>query len=281
VSQTITQVDAFTDTPFRGNPAAVCLLPGPADAGWMQSVAKEMNLSETSFLHRVEGGFSLRWFTPVVEIDLCGHATLASAHALWEEGVLRPDEPARFHTRSGVLTATRGEDGWITMDFPAKPPTRAAQRAEYEALEGVLGASIRSAWINAFDMLVELDNEAALRGLRPDFTRLKRFAVRGVIATSRATTPGYDFVSRFFAPAAGVDEDPVTGSAHCCLGPFWAERFDKTEFLAYQASERGGVIRVTVRGDRVLLGGKAVTVLRAQLATAALPGQAEAGGKPR
>ena len=270
MSQTITQVDAFTDTPFRGNPAAVCLLPGPADAAWMQAVAREMNLSETSFLHPVEGGFSLRWFTPAVEVDLCGHATLASAHAMWEEGVLGPDEPARFHTRSGLLTATRGIDGWITMDFPAKPPTRAAQRAEYEALEGALGAPIKSAWINAFDMLVELGSEEAIRDLRPDFTRLKRFAVRGIIATSRAITPGYDFVSRFFAPAAGVDEDPVTGSAHCCLGPFWAERFDKTEFLAYQASDRGGVVRVGVRGDRVLLAGQAVTVMRATLTAAAM-----------
>ena len=271
MSQTIIQVDAFTDTPFRGNPAAVCLLPEPGDAGWMQAIAKEMNLSETSFLHRVEGGFSLRWFTPVVEVDLCGHATLAAAHALWEEGVIRPDEPARFHTRSGLLSATRGEDGWITLDFPAKPPTRAAQRPEYEALEGALGASIQSAWINAFDMLVELDSESTVRGLRPDFTRLKRFAVRGVIATSRASMAPYDFVSRFFAPAAGIDEDPVTGSAHCCLGPFWAERLDKTEFLAYQASERGGVIRVTVRGDRVLLGGQAVTVMHARWRTAASP----------
>ena len=237
----------------------------------MRAVAREMNLSETAFLHRIDDGFSLRWFTPAVEVDLCGHATLASAHVLWEDGVIPPNEPARFQTRSGRLTATRGDDGWITLDFPAKPVTRAAQRAEIEALEPALGAELRSAWMNAFDMLVELDSEAVVRGLRPDFTRLKRFAVRGIIATSRASTPGYDFVSRFFAPAAGVDEDPVTGSAHCCLGPFWADRFDRTEFVAYQASDRGGVVRVSVRGDRVLLGGQAVTVLRGELATEADP----------
>ncbi len=271
MSQTIVQVDAFTDTPFRGNPAAVCLTGGPVDERWMKDVAREMNLSETAFLHPSEDGFSLRWLTPLVEVDLCGHATLASAHFLWEQGVVRPDRPARFHTRSGLLTASRGDDGWITLDFPAKPPTRAAQRPEYEALEEALGAPIRSAWINAFDMLVEFEAEPDVRGLRPDFARLKRFAVRGVIATSRASGPPYDFVSRFFAPASGIDEDPVTGSAHCFLGPFWADRLDKTDLLAFQASDRGGVVRVSVRGDRVLLGGQAVTVLRAELATAALP----------
>lgn len=273
MSQTIVQVDAFTDTPFRGNPAAVCRTPGPVDEGWMKAVAREMNLSETAFLHPVDDGYSLRWLTPVVEVDLCGHATLASAHVLWEDGVVPPGEPARFQTRSGLLTATRGDDGWIAMDFPAKPVTRAAQRSEIEALEGALGAPIRSAWMSAFDMLAELESESALRGLRPDFSRLKRFAVRGVIATSRAESPGFDFVSRFFAPASGVDEDPVTGSAHACLGPFWADRFDRADFVAYQASERGGVVRVSVRGDRVLLGGQAVTVLRGELAAGALPGR--------
>ncbi|HWE35454.1 MAG TPA: PhzF family phenazine biosynthesis protein, partial [Isosphaeraceae bacterium] len=227
--------------------------------------------SETAFLHRVDDGFSLRWFTPAVEVDLCGHATLASAHMLWEDEMIPPDEPARFQTRSGTLSASRGDDGWITLDFPAKPVTRSAQRPEIEALETALGSGLKSAWMSAFDMLVELDSESAVRGLRPDFTRLKRFAVRGIIATSRASTPGYDFVSRFFAPASGIDEDPVTGSAHCCLGPFWADRFDRTEFVAYQASDRGGVVRVTVRGDRVLLGGQAVTVLRGVLATEAGP----------
>jgi PhzF family phenazine biosynthesis protein len=270
VSQTIVQVDAFTDAPFNGNPAAVCLTPGPVDEGWMKAVAREMNLSETAFLHRVEDGFSLRWFTPAVEVDLCGHATLAAAHVLWEDGVIPPNEPARFRTRSGTLVASRGDGGWITMDFPSKQVIRSAEPSEFEALTAALGTTLRSAWRNEYDMVVELDSEAAVRGLRPDFTRLKRFAVRGIIATSRASTPGYDFVSRFFAPASGIDEDPVTGSAHCCLGPFWADRFDRTQFVAYQASERGGVVRVSVRGDRVLLGGQAVTVLRGELAQEAL-----------
>jgi PhzF family phenazine biosynthesis protein len=278
MSQSIVTVDAFTDTPFLGNPAAVCLTPGPVDEGWMKRLAREMNLSETAFLHPVDDGYSLRWLTPTIEVDLCGHATLAAAHFLWEDGLIAPDQVARFQTRSGLLTATRSPDGWITLDFPAKPVSRAAMPAEIETLETVFGTKILSGWINAFDMLIELPSEAAVRELRPDFTRLKRFAVRGVIATARASTPGFDFVSRFFAPAAGVDEDPVTGSAHACLGPFWADRFDKADFLAYQASERGGVIRVSVRGDRVLLGGQAVTVLRAELAAGALPVLRTAGG---
>jgi PhzF family phenazine biosynthesis protein len=269
MSQRIVTVDAFTDRPFLGNPAAICLTAGPVDEGWMKRLAREMNLSETAFIHPVADGFSLRWLTPAIEVDLCGHATLASAHVLWEDGVVPADAPIRFLTRCGTLTASRGADGWITLDFPAKPVTRAAQRGEYEALEAVLGAPILSAWMSAFDMLVELGSEAVLRSLKPDYTRLKRFAVRGVIATSRASTPGFDFVSRFFAPAAGVDEDPVTGSAHSVLGPFWADRFDKPDFLAYQASERGGVVRVSVQGDRVLLGGQAVTVLRAELTDSA------------
>jgi PhzF family phenazine biosynthesis protein len=271
MSQTIVQVDAFTDMPFLGNPAAVCMTPGPVDAGWMSRLAREMNLSETAFLHPVEEGFSLRWLTPTVEVNLCGHATLAAAHLLWEDGVIAADAPALFQTRSGVLTATRSSDGWITLDFPSQPVIRAAIPAEVETLAAVLGVPIVSAWMNASDMLVELDSEATLRRLRPDFARLKRFAVRGIIATARASTPGFDFVSRFFAPAVGIEEDPVTGSAHCCLGPFWAERFDRTTFVAHQASERGGTIRVEVAGPRVRLGGQAVTILRATLATVASP----------
>jgi PhzF family phenazine biosynthesis protein len=271
MSQKIVTVDAFTDTPFAGNPAAVCLTPGPVDEGWMKRLAREMNLAETAFLHPDADGFSLRWLTPMVEVDLCGHATLASAHLLWEDGVVAADATIRFKSRSGTLTASRDSDGWITLDFPAKPVTRPAQRTELETIESVLGTPIVSAWMSAFDMLVELGSEATVRELRPDFTRLKRFAIRGLIATSRASTPGVDFVSRFFAPAVGVDEDPVTGSAHCVLGPYWADRFDRTDFVAYQASERGGTVRVSVRGDRVLLGGQAVTVLRAVLSTGASP----------
>jgi PhzF family phenazine biosynthesis protein len=257
--QPITQVDAFTDKPFAGNSAAVCVLPESRDESWMQSVALEMNLSETAFLVRQAVGYQLRWFTPAVEVDLCGHATLASAHALWEEGRLRPDEQARFYTRSGLLTARRSGD-WIEMDFPAKPEEAAPAP---DGLIEALGASAKYVGRNAFDYIVELDSEDTLRRLKPDFTLLQKIPVRGVIVTSRAAD--YDFVSRFFAPASGINEDPVTGSAHCCLGPFWRARLNKTEFVAYQASARGGVVRVRLEGDRVLLGGQAVTVLRGEL----------------
>src|SRR6266404_3734779 len=255
----ITQVDAFTDKPFAGNPAAVCLLPQAREASWMQSVAREMNLAETAFLVRHADAFQLRWFTPTVEVDLCGHATLASAHALWEEGHLAPGEQARFDTRSGRLTADRRGD-WIEMDFPAKPEEQAA--APEGLVEG-LGASPKYVGRNAFDYIVELESEDAVRALRPNHSLLKKIPVRGVIVTSRGAD--YDFISRFFAPGSGIDEDPVTGSAHCCLGPFWAARLGKSEFVAFQASSRGGVVRVQVQGDRVRLGGQAVTVFRAAL----------------
>lgn len=257
----IIQADAFTDRPFGGNPAAVCLLPEPREASWMQDVAREMNLSETAFLHPEADGYRLRWFTPAVEVDLCGHATLASAHVLWEAGRLRPDQPARFATRSGPLTAWR-QGEWIEMDFPAKPPEPAAAPP---GLAAALGITPRAVARNQFDYLVEVDSEEVLKALRPDFRQLRAIAARGIIVTSRAASAPYDFVSRFFAPAAGIDEDPVTGSAHCCLGPFWQKQLGRDEFLAYQASARGGVVRVRVAGDRVRLGGQAVTVLRGEL----------------
>jgi len=225
----------------------------------MQLVAREMNLAETAFLLRQADGYQLRWFTPMVEMDLCGHATLASAHALWEEGHLPPGEQARFHTRSGLLTAQRKGD-WIEMDFPAKPDEPAPAP---DGLIEALGASPKYIGKNEFDYIVELDSEDTVRRLKPDFTLLEKIPVRGVIVTSRAAD--YDFVSRFFAPASGIPEDPVTGSAHCCLGPFWRERLNKTEFVAYQASARGGVVRVRLERDRILLGGQAVTVLRGEL----------------
>src|SRR5713226_4627401 len=225
----------------------------------MQSVAREMNLAETAFLVRHADAFQMRWFTPTVEVDLCGHTTLASAHALWEEGQLAPDQQARFDTRSGRLTADRRGD-WIEMDFPAKPEEQAA--APEGLVEG-LGASPKYVGRNAFDYIVELDSEEVVRTLQPNFALLGKIPVRGVIVTSRAAE--YDFISRFFAPASGINEDPVTGSAHCCLGPFWRSRLNKTEFVAYQASARGGVVRVRLEGDRVRLGGQAVTVFRAAL----------------
>ncbi|HEY9749319.1 MAG TPA: PhzF family phenazine biosynthesis protein [Allocoleopsis sp.] len=259
---TITQVDAFTNQPFSGNPAAVCVLPEPRPDQWMQQVAREMNLSETAFLLQQEDGFNLRWFTPTVEVDLCGHATLASAHVLWELGYLEPAQEARFHTRSGLLTAQRQED-WITLNFPAQPATAIAPPAELAAALG--GANIQYVGSNQIDYLVELESAAVIRDLQPNLSLLKTFSVRGIIVTSRADTEAYDFVSRFFAPQSGIDEDPVTGSAHCCLGPFWQERLQKDEFLAYQASPRGGVLRVQCQGDRVAIAGQVVTVLRGEL----------------
>jgi PhzF family phenazine biosynthesis protein len=239
----------------------VCILEAPADEEWMQSVAMEMNVAETAFLYPIEGGWNLRWFTPTVEVDLCGHATLASAHVLWEEGHLAPAQQARFHTKSGLLTGDRAGE-WIELDFPAKREEPAPMPA---GLAEALGAAPKYVGRNQFDYLVEVDAEETVRRLTPNHAALAALPVRGVIVTSRADAPGYDFVSRFFAPGSGVAEDPVTGSAHCALGPFWQARLGKSELVGYQASARGGVVRVRVAGDRVKLGGKAVTVLRGEL----------------
>ncbi len=257
----IYQVDAFTSDPYRGNPAAVCLLDSPGEEAWMQKVAREMNLSETAFLHSAEEGFGLRWFTPAVEVDLCGHATLASAHILWETGRLPPGESARFHTLSGLLTARReGED--IELDFPATPEEAADPP---EGLIRALGVKPVYVGRNRFDYLVEVASEEEIREATPDFTLLGKVSARGIMVTSIASSPGFDFVSRFFAPAAGIDEDPVTGSSHCTLGPYWARRLGRQEFNAWQASARGGALTVRVAGDRVLLGGRAVTILKGEL----------------
>jgi PhzF family phenazine biosynthesis protein len=257
------QVDAFTSEPFRGNPAAVCLLDRERADRWMQDVAGEMNLSETAFLLPRDDGFSLRWFTPAVEVALCGHATLASAHALWEEQVLAPSEIARFHTKSGLLTAER-QGEWIELDFPATREERA------EAPDGLLSSLgvTEAVYVgrNKFDYLVEVASEEIVRSLDPDHAQLRKIPVRGVIVTSRATMPDADFVSRFFAPGSGVDEDPVTGSAHCCLTPYWATRLGKDAMTGYQASRRGGYVRGRADGERVKLGGRAVTVFRGELA---------------
>ena len=266
MAQRITQVDAFTAAPFAGNPAAVCVLPAIHDDGWMQNVAKEMNLSETAFLVRQADGFSLRWFTPTVEMALCGHATLASAHVLWEEGHLAPDAEARFHTLSGLLTATL-QDGWITMNLPTHtfqpidPPPALGAALHVTPLAVVKGEQ-------ADDMyLVEVESEEIVRALAPDFASLATLPGHGIIVTSRATaSPAYDFVSRFFAPKIGIDEDPVTGAAHCYLTPYWAHKLGKEQLNAYQASPRGGVLRVRLDGARTWLSGQAVTVLRGELA---------------
>ena len=261
--QPIVQVDAFADRPFAGNPAAVCVLDRPRDDGWMQRVAREMNLSETAFLEPADdGGYRLRWFTPAVEVDLCGHATLASAHALWESGALDASAEARFHTRSGLLTARKDGD-WIWLDFPALPPQEVPIP---DGLREAIGAEPRFVGRSRFDLLVEVASEDAVRALRPDLRAIRGLSVRGLIATARGSEAGgFDFVSRFFAPGAGVDEDPVTGSAHCVLAPYWAAKLGKDEMTAYQASDRGGVVRVRLAGDRVRLGGQAVTVLRGEL----------------
>ena len=221
-----------------------------------------MNLSESAFLHRQSDGFQLRWFTPMVEVDLCGHATLASAHALWEAGYLKLGQSARFHTKSGLLSAQRQGD-WIELDFPAQPPE---ETSAPPGLLAALGVTAQYIGKNRFDYLIEVDREETVREMKPDFRALAGLAARGTIVTSRAASAPYDFVSRFFAPAAGIDEDPATGSSHCCLGPFWKDRLGKEQFLAYQASPRGGVIRVRVAEPRVFLGGQAVTVLRGELA---------------
>jgi PhzF family phenazine biosynthesis protein len=258
---TITQVDAFTSEPFTGNPAAVCVLPEERDDAWMQNVAQEMNLAETAFLLPRPDGWGLRWFTPAVEVDLCGHATLASAHVLWETNRLAADETARFHTRSGLLKAVKRGD-WIELDFPATPDEPVETPA---GLVESLGATPCYVGKSRFDYLVELDGEDAVRELRPDFARMKKLGGRGVIVTSRSADSDFDFVSRFFAPASGIDEDPVTGSAHCCLAPFWSRRLKKSSFRARQVSARGGELKVDLEGNRVRLGGQAVTVLRAEL----------------
>jgi len=264
MAQTIFQVDAFTDKPFAGNPAGVCILSEPRDESWMQNVAREMNLSETAFLLKEQDGFNLRWFTPAVEVDLCGHATLASAHILWEAGYLKPEEQARFNTCSGLLTSER-QDDCIEMNVPATPEEPAEAPADLIEALGVPAAYVGK---NRFDYLVEVDSEEVVRNMQPDFTLLAKVSARGIMVTSIPSTQDYDFVSRFFAPQVGINEDPVTGSAHCCLGPYWNKRLEKNEFVACQASARGGIMRVRVDGDRVYLGGQAVTVLRGELITA-------------
>jgi len=264
------QIDAFTDRPFAGNPAAVCLLEAPADAAWMQAVAAEMNLSETAFVVPQDGAFGLRWFTPTIEVDLCGHATLAAAHALWEEQVIALDDPIAFHTKSGLLTCTHDGER-IELDFPAIP---LAEIDPPRDLVEALGVAPSYAGKSRFDHFVFVDAEQTVRSLEPDFAKLRAMPLRGLIVTSLSQSSQFDFISRYFAPVAGIDEDPVTGSAHCCLGPFWAERLGKTELTAFQASARGGTVQVRVAGERVFLGGNAVTVIKGSLTAEA----ADSGG---
>ena len=257
----VLQIDAFADEPFAGNPAAVCLPDTEPAADWMQRIATEMNLSETAFAWPSGDGFRLRWFTPVDEVDLCGHATLAVAHALWETKRLANDQPAVFQTRSGTLTA-RQNDQLIEMDFPAEPATHCELP---DGLAKALGAEILWCGQNRMDILAQTASEQTVRGLSPDLDRLARLGTRGVIVTAISENGQADFVSRFFCPSLGIDEDPVTGSAHCCLTPFWAERLGRGELVGFQASMRGGFVQCTLAGDRVLLGGRAVTIFSGEM----------------
>lgn len=254
-------VDAFTDRPFAGNPAAVCLLPLWRKDSWLQAVAREMNLSETAFLVKQSDHFGLRWFTPKAEVELCGHATLASAHVLWQQNLAKPTEVIRFSTRSGLLQAVRLGEA-IELDFPLEPDEPVDPPAN---LLPALGVSARYVGKNRFDYVVEVESEEIVRQIAPDFKRLGLVPCRGVIVTSRSAEPPFDFVSRAFFPRLGVDEDPVCGSAHCCLGPFWQRRMGKDNFVAFQASARGGVVKVRLVKDRALLSGKAVIVAKGAL----------------
>jgi PhzF family phenazine biosynthesis protein len=256
----IFQVDAFTSKAFGGNPAAVCLLSRLMPDAWMQSVAAEMNLSETAFLLPEEDGFSLRWFTPRVEVALCGHATLASAYVLFQTGRVPTEVTARFHTHSGLLTATENAD-WITLNFPTRPVKTVP---EPSGLRKSLGVEPLYVGMGE-DLLVEVGSEREVRECTPDFARLIELPVRGVILTARAEMQGFDFVSRFFGPQVGVNEDPVTGSAHTSLAPYWSEKLGKTDFMAYQASARGGVLRVRLLGERVAISGQAVMIFEGEL----------------
>ncbi|MDX1623075.1 MAG: PhzF family phenazine biosynthesis protein [Gemmatimonadota bacterium] len=259
----ITWVDAFADRPFSGNPAAVCRPERPPRAAWMQRLATEIGLSETAFVLPRGERFELRWFTPAVEVELCGHATLAAAHALWEEGVVDEDRPVFFDTRSGELVARREQERWIALDFPATP---ARETAAPVALAAALG--VEPAWVGRTDqddLVVVLDHADRVVGLEPDFRRLATLSARGIAVTAAVSSGEHDFVSRFFAPRVGIDEDPVTGSAHCALAPLWSERLGRGSLVGWQASPRGGTVRVRSEGGRVVLAGTAVTILRGTL----------------
>ncbi len=254
----ITVVDAFTAQPFSGNPAAVCILTAKAPESWMRDLAREMNLSETAFVRRDDDGWGLRWFTPTIEVDLCGHGTLASAHVLWESGQVPSSDEIRFFTRSGLLTA-RLVDGAIELNFPA---CKIRDAVPPEGLFSALGCDGECLGEHARKYVIELDSELTVRALDPNHEALRRVDARSICVTARSESESYDFVSRYFAPAAGIKEDPVTGSAHCMLGPHWSSRLGKRDLIGYQASARGGVVRVGMDGERVRLGGHAVTVLQ-------------------
>lgn len=255
-------VDAFTDKIFSGNPAAVCLSDNDLKENVMQSIAAEMNLSETAFVKKIINGFSLRWFTPKAEVELCGHATLASAHILWQEGILKQDEEAVFQTvYKGILTAKKNADE-IILDFPVNSPKVSGRNIE---LENALNCRPVYTGTTDHNYLVELSSENEVKNVKPDFALLEKLEKYGTIITAKAENKNYDFVSRFFAPQKGINEDPVTGSAHCVLTPYWSRKLNKKTLNAYQASARGGYLTVSDEGGRVLISGKAVTVLKGEL----------------
>ena len=260
------QVDAFADGPFTGNPAAVCILDDYPSDQWMQNVASEMNLSETAFVVPLPdaGRFRLRWFTPAAEVDLCGHATLASAHTLIEQQRIVPGQAIRFQTHSGVLVCQQ-LGGRITMDFPVTAPSGRSSETVKNQIAEALGVSLEEVLETKFDIMVVLKDAESLRRLVPDMTSLAAIETRGVMVTAESDTEDYDFISRFFAPQHGINEDPVTGSAHCCLAPYWSQRLGKTSLIGYQASPRGGTVHCEVTADCVKLSGTAVTVLEGQL----------------
>lgn len=261
MTEKIYHVDAFTAEPFAGNPAAVCLLTRPRPDEWLQKVAAEMNLSETAFLLHEGACYRLRWFTPKVEVELCGHATLASAHVLFETRLAKPDETIHFFTQSGELKASLQKD-WIELDFP----TLQGKQIEPPAgLMNALGVQACDVWDFGSKVLVEVGSEQTVRALMPDFAALMDQPYADVIVTSRPSSTKFDFISRFFAPQLGVNEDPVTGSAHCALAPYWSRKLGKNEFKAYQASRRGGVLHVRLAGERTFLRGQAVTVSSGEL----------------
>jgi len=265
----IWQVDAFATRAFTGNPAAVCLLDEYPDDGWLQNVASEMNLSETAFVVSTDtpGSFDLRWFTPAAEVDLCGHATLATAHVLIESRLVAKEHAIRFRTRSGELRCKQNGER-ITLDFPATPLTGPAEQQVAEQVRASLGIGAAEVMRSKFDLVAIVENEQAVRSLRPDFNQMKNIQSRGIIATAKSEDDHIDFVSRFFAPQHQIDEDPVTGSAHCCLTPYWAKQLGKTKLHAYQASQRGGTLHCKMLGDRVHLTGSALTVMKGHLLTA-------------
>jgi len=255
------QIDAFTDRAFKGNPASICLMDRDVDDDWMQAVAAEMGLSETAFVWKVDDGFHLRWFTPKVEVDLCGHATLAASHAIWKSGWQSADSSITFHTKSGTLLATRSVDE-IFLDFPAKPATEIEPP---DGLAAAIGMMPVYCGKNDFDILMQVETQADVENAKVDFSRLAEIPVRGVILTAKSESDQFDFVSRFFAPAVGINEDPVTGSAHVCLAPFWSSRLGRDDLVGYQASQRGGIVKTRLDGDRVHLGGNAIVVVEGEL----------------